>query len=173
MKLNALDRTGGQLVPQRSHRRQEDLVFASKSLIFDAPGRIRTHDPLVRSQVLSCNSLFLLLFNRCPSSLSSTVFDSVHQRVPKKSLTVINAARGEPSPQCRSRIQRTLEHPCATAISCAIKRRLSLPRWAVPTVAESRYHPCGLLQANLSRTSCSRSQRRVIRYAAALRKFFG
>jgi len=29
-------------------KREEDLVFSAKSLIFGAPGRIRTHDPLVR-----------------------------------------------------------------------------------------------------------------------------
>jgi len=32
--------TGGQLVPQRSHSQEEDLVFAGKSLKFGAPGRI-------------------------------------------------------------------------------------------------------------------------------------
>src|SRR2546425_13065121 len=33
----------------RSHGYVEDLVFACKSLICGAAGRIRTHDPLVRS----------------------------------------------------------------------------------------------------------------------------
>src|SRR5215471_14780404 len=38
----------GQRVLQGSHRREEDLVLKAKSLKSGAPGRIRTHDPLVR-----------------------------------------------------------------------------------------------------------------------------
>ncbi len=46
-----------------SHSRQENLVLNAKSLIFGAPGRIRTHDPLVRSQVLYPTELRALIKN--------------------------------------------------------------------------------------------------------------
>ena len=40
MNLDAARGTGGQVVPQRSQSKQEDLVFVAKSLKFGAPGRI-------------------------------------------------------------------------------------------------------------------------------------
>ena len=102
----------GRLKPVRESERTRNIkgteqktkrawIFRPKPLISGAPGRIRTHDPLVRSQVLYPTELRAHCFSCRHDRLAETVgFEPTMQVLPAYSLS-----RGAPSAS-RSRLRR-------------------------------------------------------------------